>query len=86
VRKRVSRASRGRRRYHGFTFKEYGNGAQLDNGFLALSKIGRIGVRWSRPIEGVSKTVTLSKEADGWYVAISRAGASAAVHRAGDGR
>jgi putative transposase len=28
-------------------------------------------VHWSRPIEGTPKTVTLSKEADGWYVAIS---------------
>jgi putative transposase len=60
-----------RTRYHCFTFKEYGNGARLDNGVLFLSKTGRIGVRWSRPIEGTPKTVTISKEADGWYVAIS---------------
>src|SRR5262245_12945110 len=58
-------------RYHSFTFKEYGNGARLDNGALVLSKIGRIAVHWSRPIEGTPKTVTISKEADGWYVAIS---------------
>jgi putative transposase len=62
---------KGRNRYHSFTFKEYGNGATLDNGVLVLSKIGRISVHWSRPIEGTPKTVTLSKEADGWYVAIS---------------
>jgi putative transposase len=62
---------KGRHRFHSFTFKEYGNGARLDNGFLALSKIGRISVHWSRPIEGTPKTVTLSKEADGWYVAIA---------------
>jgi len=61
----------GRDRYHSFTYKEYGNGARLDNGFLVLSKIGRIAVRWSRPIEGTPKTVTLSKEADGWYVSFS---------------
>ena len=30
----------GRERYHSFTYKEYGNGARLDNGYLALSKIG----------------------------------------------
>jgi putative transposase len=35
---------------------------------LVLSKIGRIAVRWSRPIRGTIKTVTLSKEADGWHV------------------
>ena len=62
---------KGRNRFHSFTFKEYGNGARLDNGFLVLSKIGRISVHWSRPIEGTPKTVTISKEADGWYVAIS---------------
>jgi putative transposase len=32
-----------------------------------LSTIGRIAVRWSRPVEGTIKTVTVSKEADGWY-------------------
>src|SRR5258706_6693258 len=35
---------KGRDRYHSFTFKEYGNGARLDNGALVLSKIGRISV------------------------------------------
>jgi putative transposase len=62
---------KGRNRYHSFTFKEYGNGALLDNGVLVLSKIGRIRVHWSRPIEGTPKTVTISKEVDGWYVAVS---------------
>jgi len=58
-------------RYHSFTYKEFGNGAALDNGFLVLSKIGRIAVRWSRPVEGTIKTVTISQEADGWYVCFS---------------
>src|SRR5262249_22232109 len=53
------------------TYKEYGDGATLDNGFLVLSKIGRLAVRWSRPIEGTPKTVTISREADGWYVCFS---------------
>ena len=39
-------------RYHSFTDKEDGNGARLDNGLLVLSKIGRMTVRWSRPLEG----------------------------------
>jgi putative transposase len=60
----------GRDRYTSFTFKEVGNGARLDNGFLVLSKIGRIAVRWSRPLEGTPKTVTISEEADGWYACI----------------
>jgi putative transposase len=61
----------GKDRYHSFTYKEYGNGARLDNGYLALAKIGRIAVRWSRPVAGTVKTVTVSKEADGWYVSFS---------------
>ncbi len=61
----------GRTRYHSFTYKEYGNGARLDNGFLVLSKMGRVAVRWSRPLAGTPKTVTIAKEADGWYVILS---------------
>ena len=41
----------GKDRYHSFTYKEYGNGARLENGSLVLSKIGRIAVRWPRPVE-----------------------------------
>jgi putative transposase len=65
---------KGRDRYHSFTFKEYDNGATLDHGFLVLAKIGRIAVRWSRPLEGTPKTVTISQEADGWYACFSWAG------------
>jgi putative transposase len=56
----------GRDRYHSFTYKDYGNGARLDNGFLVVAKLGRVAVRWSRPLEGTPKTVTISHEADGW--------------------
>jgi putative transposase len=61
----------GRNRYHSFTYKQFGNGARLDNGFLVLSKIGRVALRWSRAVEGTPKTVTISQEADGWYAIIS---------------
>ena len=61
----------GRDRYSSFTYPQFGNGATVDNGFMVLSKIGRIAVRWSRPIEGCPKTVTISREADGWYVSFS---------------
>jgi putative transposase len=64
-----------RTRSHAFTFKEVGNGATVNNGFLVLSKIGRVGVRWSRPLEGVPKTVTISRAADGWRVRFSCADA-----------
>jgi putative transposase len=35
---------KGPNRYHSFTYKDYGHGARLDNGYLVLSKIGRISV------------------------------------------
>jgi putative transposase len=61
----------GANRYHSVTYTEYGNGARLENGYLVLSQIGRLAVRWSRPVEGSSKTGTVSPEADGWYVMFS---------------
>jgi Helix-turn-helix domain len=79
---------KGMNRFHSFTFKEYGNGARLDNGVLVLSRIGRISVHWSRPIEGTPKTVMISKEADGWYVGDLVCGgtcSSPPIHWEGDG-
>jgi putative transposase len=62
----------GSNRYSSFTYPQLENGAHLDNGFLVLlSKIGRIALRWSRPLEGTPKTVTISREADGWYACFS---------------
>jgi putative transposase len=61
----------GRYRYNSLTFPQFGNGATLDNGSLVLSKLGRIAIRWSRPVEGTPKTVTVSRDADGWYVCFS---------------
>src|SRR6516225_3205009 len=58
-------------RYHSFTYPQYGNGAVLDGRMLSLSKIGRIPLWLHRPLIGTPKTVTISKEADGWYVCIS---------------
>jgi putative transposase len=61
-------------RYNSFTYKQFGNSVTLDNGCLVLSKFGRLAVRWSRPLEGRPKTVTIMREADGWYVCFSCAG------------
>jgi putative transposase len=63
----------GRDRYHSFTYPQVGEhgGTRLDNGFLVLSTIGRVAVRWSRPLEGRPKTATISREVDGWYVCFS---------------
>ncbi len=61
----------GRNRYNSLTYSQFGSGATVDNGFLVLSKIGRVALRWSRPVEGEPKTVTISREADGWYAGFS---------------
>ena len=45
----------GTSRYQSFTYKQFGNGATLDDGELVLVKIGRIRVRWSRPLQGTPK-------------------------------
>jgi putative transposase len=42
---------------------------------LTISKVGRIAVRRSRPLESTPKTVTISREADGGYVCFSCADA-----------
>jgi putative transposase len=61
----------GKNRSHSLTDKADGNGARLDNGYVVLSTIGRIAVRWSRPVQGTITTVTISREADGWSVCCS---------------
>jgi putative transposase len=60
-------------RYHSFTYPQYGGqgGAVLDGGILSLARIGRIRIRLHRLLEGTPKTVTVSREADGWYACIS---------------
>jgi putative transposase len=63
-------------RYTSFTSPQMGahgghGGAALDEGMLSLSKIGRIPIRAHRPLAGIPKTVTISREAFGWYACIS---------------
>jgi putative transposase len=61
----------GQGRYHSFTYPQYGGGVVVDGGLLSRSKLGRIPIRLHRALEGMPKTVTISREADGWYVSIS---------------
>jgi putative transposase len=63
----------GRDRYNCFTYPQVGDhgGAALDGGVLNLSKIGRIRIRLHRPLEGVPKTITICREADGWFACVS---------------
>jgi len=58
---------KGRNRFDSFGLKEYGNGFKLDGRRLRLSGIGRIRVRWHRPLQGKIKTVRIRKQAGAWY-------------------
>jgi putative transposase len=80
VRGRAIRASRGQGRYisfssfssfTSFTSPQYAGGAALAGGVLSLSKIGRIRIREHRSLQGTPTTVTISREADGWYACFS---------------
>jgi putative transposase len=58
---------KGRSRFHSFAFKQFGVGAKLDGRRLKLFGIGRVAVRWHRPIEGIIKTVRIVHKAGRWY-------------------
>jgi len=58
---------RGQGRFNSFGLKELGNGFKLDGRRLRVSGIGRLAVRWHRPLEGAIKTLRIVRQADGWY-------------------
>lgn len=60
---------RGRDRYDSFTFSQ--TGWKIADGRVTIRGVGALKVRWSRPIEGTIKTVTIRRDADQWYVAFS---------------
>jgi putative transposase len=59
---------RGRGRYKSFTFPQAKGAFRLSGRHLYLSKIGRVKLFLSRPMEGTIKTCMIKREADGWYV------------------
>jgi putative transposase len=59
---------KGRNQFHSFEFKQFGkSGAFLDGRRLNLFGIGRVRVRWHRPIDGTIKTVRIVHKAGRWY-------------------
>ena len=57
---------RGRGRYASFGFKAYANGFRLDGRRLKVHGIGRIAVRWHRPLPAQPKTLRLVRQAGDW--------------------
>jgi putative transposase len=62
---------KGRNRFDSFGLKEYGNGFKVDGRRLKLSGMGRLRVRWHRPIEGTLKTVRVCRQAGKWYASFA---------------
>ena len=59
-------------RYDSITYPQYGNGIEIRDNDLVVSKIGRVRVVWHRPVEGTIKTVTLRRSRTGkWYASFS---------------
>jgi len=58
---------KGRGRFNSFLFKQFGAGARLDGRRLKLYGVGRVRVRWHRPVEGEIKTVRIVHKAGRWY-------------------
>jgi putative transposase len=53
--------------FSSFSFKEDGNGFELDGKRLRLSRIGRVRIRLHRDIIGKVATCTIKRRADGWF-------------------
>ena len=58
-------------RYDSFTYSQAGWKLSENDGRLVLAGIGALKVRWSRPIQGTIKTVTIHRSADQWHVCFS---------------
>lgn len=54
-------------RFNSFVFKQYGSGVNITGRRLKLYGIGRVAVRWHRPLEGTIKTVRILYKAGQWF-------------------
>ncbi len=58
-----------RRRYRTLAFPRYGDGCRVrPSGRLYVQGVGELKVKWHRPLLGNIKMMTLTREADKWYV------------------
>lgn len=62
---------KGRNRFDTIEFPSYGDGCRFDGRCVYFQHIGRVKVKLHRPIAGRIKTISLKREADGWYVVFS---------------
>jgi putative transposase len=57
--------------FDSFGFPQYGTGIKIDGRRLKIFGVGRVRVRWHRPIEGKVKTVRIRRTAGAWYACFS---------------
>ena len=62
---------KGKYRFDTVVFPSYGDGCKLRDGRLYIQQIGLLKVKWHREMQGKIKTVSIKREADGWYVIFS---------------
>ena len=54
-------------RFNSLLFKQYGSGVKITGRRLKLYGMGRVPVRWHRPLEGTIKTVRILHKAKQWF-------------------
>lgn len=59
------------RQFNSFEFKQYKSGIKIDGRRLKVFGIGRVAVRWHRPIEGEIKIARIIHKAGQWFVAFA---------------
>jgi putative transposase len=74
---------KGRNRWRSFGFKEYGNGFKVDGRRVKIHGVGRVPVRWHRPLPGAVKTLRVLCKAGKWYAAFSCVADPAPLARTG---
>jgi putative transposase len=62
---------KGKYRFDTVVFPAYGDGCKIKDDRLYIQHIGLLKVKWHREMTGQIKTVSLKREADGWYVIFS---------------
>jgi putative transposase len=62
---------KGKYRFDTVVFPAYGDGCKIKDDRLYIQPIGLLKVKWHREMIGRIKTVSLKREADGWYVIFS---------------
>lgn len=60
-----------RDRFRGFGLKELGNGFRIDGKRLVIHGVGRLHLRWHRPVQGTIKTLRVVERAGKWYACFS---------------